>query len=355
MADIEIRQYGARAARPQVDEADNRLSGRAAAFNSKTIIGPKVPGVGFREWINPKAFNKTLQDGDQVLLDNHDAHRPLARRSAGSLEVHSGSAGVDWRAVTANTSYARDVVENVRAGNYGGCSFSFEVVADRWTIGDDGFDERELVEINCREISIVTFPAYNDTSVANRSLELGLESRSAYWAGVMEPHITDEMRADGAPKPYGDVAYADPKNGKYPIDTAEHVKAAWAYINVAKNAAKYPLNGVTLESVKSRIKAAAAKFGIKISEGDNEAAPQDLRFEYQGVSLVVPMTAFDDAQWAEAQEAFRWFKQDLDYRLNGEPEESTRALSKEETALFEKRAADMRRAIYESRKASFRK
>src|SRR6266699_2752412 len=73
-------------------------------------------------------------------------------------------------------------------------------------------------------------------------------------------------------KPYGNVAYADPKNGKYPIDTAAHAKAAWSYVNMPKNAAQYPLNGVTLSSVKARIKAACAKFGIDISEG-NSALP----------------------------------------------------------------------------------
>ena len=45
------------------------------------------------------------------------------------------------------------------------------------------------------------------------------------------------MATDTKAKPYGDVKYADPKNGKYPIDTAEHAKAAWAYINMPKNAA----------------------------------------------------------------------------------------------------------------------
>ena len=43
------------------------------------------------------------------------------------------------------------------------------------------------------------------------------------------------------PKPYGNVTYADPKNGKYPIDTKAHAKAAWSYINMPKNAAKYPV------------------------------------------------------------------------------------------------------------------
>ena len=71
-------------------------------------------------------------------------------------------------------------------------------------------------------------------------------------------------------KPYGDVTYADPKNGKYPIDTEEHARAAWSYINQAKNAATYPLNGVTLSEVKDRIRAACKKFGIDISDGDSD-------------------------------------------------------------------------------------
>jgi hypothetical protein len=28
---------------------------------------------------------------------------------------------------------------------------------------------------------------------------------------------------------YGDVEFADPVNKKYPIDTPEHVRAAWSY------------------------------------------------------------------------------------------------------------------------------
>jgi HK97 family phage prohead protease len=80
---------------------------------------------------------------------------------------------------------------------------------------------------------------------------------------------TDLGERAPAPRPYGNVTYADPKNGKYPIDTAAHAKAAWAYINQPDNAAKYPLNGVTLAEVKNRIMAACRKFGIDISQGNS--------------------------------------------------------------------------------------
>jgi hypothetical protein len=94
----------------------------------------------------------------------------------------------------------------------------------------------------------------------------------------MEKHMATadgDDRAD-ASKPYGDVAYADPKNGKYPIDTKAHAKAAWSYINMPKNAAQYPLNGVTLSSVKARIKAACVKFGVDVSESNAAHFAPDL-------------------------------------------------------------------------------
>lgn len=79
-------------------------------------------------------------------------------------------------------------------------------------------------------------------------------------------------------KPYGDVTYADPgyqKDGKkrYPIDSAEHVKAAWSYVNQSDNASQYSADH--LAKIKGRIKAAAGKFGIEISERSAADEQQD--------------------------------------------------------------------------------
>ena len=62
---------------------------------------------------------------------------------------------------------------------------------------------------------------------------------------------------------YGDVEFADPTNKKYPIDTAEHVRAAWSYINHKDNAAKYDADEV--RQIKERIKRAAHEKGVEIS------------------------------------------------------------------------------------------
>ena len=86
------------------------------------------------------------------------------------------------------------------------------------------------------------------------------------------------MATTDTKKPYGDVEYGDPKNGKYPID-AEHVEAAWRYINQAKNAAEYPLNGVTLSEVKARIKAAMIKHGHQVDDDSDDSKASASRAE----------------------------------------------------------------------------
>jgi hypothetical protein len=76
-----------------------------------------------------------------------------------------------------------------------------------------------------------------------------------------------ERRDDVNPKEglheYGDVQFADPVNHKYPIDTAEHVRAAWSYINHKDNAAKYDADEV--KAIKGRNRKAAEKHGVEIS------------------------------------------------------------------------------------------
>ena len=77
-----------------------------------------------------------------------------------------------------------------------------------------------------------------------------------------------ERREDVKPqeglREYGDVQFADPTNKKYPIDTPEHVRAAWSYINHRDNAAKYDKDEV--KAIKDRIKRAAKKQGVEITD-----------------------------------------------------------------------------------------
>jgi hypothetical protein len=73
----------------------------------------------------------------------------------------------------------------------------------------------------------------------------------------------DDVRPEEGRHEYGDVEFADPVNNKYPIDTPEHIRAAWSYINHRDNAAKY--ESADVETIKGRIRRAAARHGIEIS------------------------------------------------------------------------------------------
>jgi hypothetical protein len=72
----------------------------------------------------------------------------------------------------------------------------------------------------------------------------------------------EDVNPQAGERKYGDVKFADPTNNKYPIDSPEHVRAAWSYINHTDNAAKYDKDEVEL--IKDRVKRAAKREGVEI-------------------------------------------------------------------------------------------
>lgn len=74
----------------------------------------------------------------------------------------------------------------------------------------------------------------------------------------------DDVKPTEGEHKYGDVEFADRTNKKYPIDTPEHVRAAWSYINHKDNAAKYDADEVHV--IKERIRKAAKKHDVTIQE-----------------------------------------------------------------------------------------
>lgn len=82
-----------------------------------------------------------------------------------------------------------------------------------------------------------------------------------------------------AKKPFGEVEYADPglqEDGKkrYPLDTEKHVRAAWSYINQAKNATNY--SPADWKKIKARIKAAMKRLDITVTENSTTAVTEAL-------------------------------------------------------------------------------
>lgn len=271
---IEVRSF---AGSQNIDATDEGIIfGLAIPYNRVTNIGDPEKN-GFREKIAPGACKKSLAEADIVALWNHRSDQPLGRTSAGNLSLKNSTEGVRPELRPVDTTYGRDLRELVKTGVVKGWSFGFEVIRDEWT-DEEGHDadqwtgtNRTIREMKLIEVSPVTFPAYDQTEISSRSAIL--DAREERAKGFSDGSGSDdEERGGDAPgdgsKPYGNVTYADPgyRGGKkrYPIDSKKHVKAAWAYINKAKNAAMYTAS--QLASIKSKIRAAAKKFGVTISE-----------------------------------------------------------------------------------------
>jgi len=102
--------------------------------------------------------------------------------------------------------------------------------------------------------------------------EVEIETNDSSFVDLKErllEAVAEILEADDPNKPYGDVNYADPgyqadKKKRYPLDSEQHVKAAWSYINMQKNASKY--SSAQISRIKGKIKAAAKKYGIDIAE-----------------------------------------------------------------------------------------
>jgi HK97 family phage prohead protease len=196
---IERREFRKSAA--VADEDGQTFHGRAIPLDSPTDIGPRATW-GWEEKFNRNAFNKYLKEGDTVWLDQHDSRLPVARVSAGTLTLTKRNGGLEWDSTpTSKASYVADVVENIRAGNYGGCSVGFECVRDAWT-DDDGNPSneyegthREVLEAKLPEFSTVTFPAYKDTNVREDAEDRLLRERRERFENREQEDLMEQRRA----------------------------------------------------------------------------------------------------------------------------------------------------------------
>lgn len=139
----------------RADEDGNTLVGYAAVFDS-----PSEP-MPYTEFVRRGAFAKTLNDGADVrLLIDHDGV-PLARTRSGTMSLEEDERGlrVEAELDPANPDAAR-VLSAMRRGDLSQMSFAFKTIKDSY---NEDRSVRELKEVKLFDVSIVTFPAYEDT------------------------------------------------------------------------------------------------------------------------------------------------------------------------------------------------
>ncbi len=149
------------------DEAEKSyISGYFAVFNSEYELWQ-----GAVENIADTAFEGALSDDIRCLI-NHETRLVLGRTKAGTLSLKTDSRGL-WGEVEINRNDqdALNLYERVKRGDVDQCSFGFDVLDEefedlgdcvRWTIK----------KVKLYEVSVVTFPAYEDTGVTARKDDL---------------------------------------------------------------------------------------------------------------------------------------------------------------------------------------
>jgi HK97 family phage prohead protease len=154
--------------RSDSDDDGLTLEGYAAVFNSPTLINER--GAQFEEVIAPGAFKKSLQERSPVLMFEHGQHPVLGTMPIASIKtLREDDAGLYLKARLFDNWMTEPLRQAIAAGEIDGMSFRFEAVRDTRDTGRTP-ELRTLREVKLYELGPVVFPAYQDTSVALRSL-----------------------------------------------------------------------------------------------------------------------------------------------------------------------------------------
>jgi len=147
----------------RAEEGEKVIEGYFAVFNSETELFP-----GAYEEIAPDAFDNTLSNDVRALI-NHDTAFVLGRTKSNTLTLKTDSRGL-WGSIkiNENDTDAVNLYERVKRGDVDQCSFGFNILKEDTDYRDDGTIKWTLREIDLHEVSVVTFPAYGDTSVQAR-------------------------------------------------------------------------------------------------------------------------------------------------------------------------------------------
>ena len=153
--------------RVEPDAQDMYIEGYFAVFNRQTELWP-----GAYEEIAPEAFDETLSNDIRALV-NHDTTLVLGRNKAGTLELKTDNYGLWGRVkINPNDTDAMNIYERVKRGDVDQCSFGFNIIEEETEWRDDGTVKWRLKKIDLHEVSICTFPAYEDTGVQARQAEV---------------------------------------------------------------------------------------------------------------------------------------------------------------------------------------
>lgn len=160
-----LRQARSQATQFRAAETEGKkyIEGYFAVFDGIYELWP-----GATESIDSGAFDGVLDDDIRALI-NHDTTLVLGRNKAGTLELKVDNKGL-WGRIEINEKDqdAMNLYARVERGDVNQCSFGFDILEEDTAYNDDGSVHWTIKRVKLYEVSVVTFPAYEDTSVQAR-------------------------------------------------------------------------------------------------------------------------------------------------------------------------------------------
>lgn len=180
LKELERRSYNFEI-RAEENDGTAIITGRPIVYNSKTDLG----------WFDEVIELGALDGADLTdvrFLVNHDVSKiPLARsrrnngNSTMQFSVDQQGLNLEWvKLDIENNSEARALYSAVQRGDISGMSFMFSIDQERWEDLESEHPTRHIEKIgSVVEVSAVTFPAYDTTTIDARSKEALDNARSA--------------------------------------------------------------------------------------------------------------------------------------------------------------------------------
>lgn len=178
----EYRSMELRILPTETEEKSYMVEGYASTFEPYVLM--TIDGIDYSERIEPTAFDKADMT-DVVFRVDHEGS-VYARTSAGTVELWTDEHGLAQRTDLSRTQKARELFEEIEAGNYPKMSFAF-------TVAEEKFDSETHTRIISKiakvfDISPVSFPA-------NPTTELSVATRD-YFNGVIEMERAERLERE---------------------------------------------------------------------------------------------------------------------------------------------------------------
>lgn len=183
---ITLRAFDFEVRAERDEERGTYLTGTPIVYEAWTTL----------DWYDEKIADGALKDTDlkdvRFLVNHNTDMIPLARsrnnnaNSTMQLEVVDG-VGMNIRVNldTENNAEAKALYSAVERGDISGMSFMFSISGQAWEDEETDHPKRIITSIEkVFEVSAVTFPAYEQTSISARGLENALENAKSSLESV---------------------------------------------------------------------------------------------------------------------------------------------------------------------------